>query len=149
MSPLVPSYFSSPATQPLKPPAKPTKHEKDQAEEVLNALREFYEDEKRRQVPRPFVSVADRHQKALHEGRHRLREDYKRDIRQQLQGNQVAAERQRQANDEVERVIDERFRSDENLVSLFPVLKENSHGLKKVLKREHQRAYRTQLDNFV
>jgi hypothetical protein len=85
----------------------------------------------------------------LHEGRHRLREDYKRDIRQQLQGNLVAAESKRQTNEEVERVIDERFRSDENLVSLFPVLKENSYGLKKVLKREHQKAYRTELDNFV
>lgn len=85
----------------------------------------------------------------MHEGRHRLREDYKRDIRQQLQGNLVAAESKRQTNEEVERVIDERFRSDENLVSLFPVLKENSYGLKKVLKREHQKAYRTELDNFV
>ena len=61
MSPLVPSYFSSPATQPVKAHGQHSKHEKEQAEEVLNALREFYEDEKRRQAPQPYVSVADRH----------------------------------------------------------------------------------------
>ena len=76
MSPMIPGYLTSEVramslTGGFASPHPRFKQEKEKVEQVLSALQEFYEDEKRRQAPQKYVVVVDRHQKDLHEGRHR------------------------------------------------------------------------------